>query len=363
MARADRPRTTIQDLAKSAGVSVKTVSKALREYRGEPVAGLAAGTYKKVVQRAQAIGYPLERPAGRKRRAGRIGVVLPDLEAVHYLELARRIIQEATRFNLAVVIEEASNDDPVAEGRAIALFSRLDVAAVIMTSSRFSADFAAKVGFGGTALVIAMVCEDPDKKTAPEDGLCRILLDHEPSSFQVTQTLIDMGHQKIAFLSGPSRSVSNRAKLAGYKHALGQNSIPFREDLVISDSDVPRWDFGTGSAFCERLLDYPPEARPTAIMAYNDELALGAMHTLQEKGISVPGQMSVVGYDDIKYASFWEPTLTTVDVHRKTMAERAVAIARGWMTRPEQAWMGEDTTIVPSFVRRASIANAPAPVP
>lgn len=138
-------------------------------------------------------------------------------------------------------------------------------------------------------------------------GFIAVDVDNRGGGFQATSLLVRSGHRAIATITGPPEWPSARARLEGYRGALREAGLPSDETLVEAASD---WGLESGQEALGRLL--ARGARFTAVFAHSDLLALGAIRELRSRGLAVPDDVSVVGYDDIPVASFVEPPLTTV---------------------------------------------------
>ena len=130
--------------------------------------------------------------------------------------------------------------------------------------------------------------------------------------------LFDLGHRKIALISGPLNTLSGRERLEAYKKALEAKNQIFREYYVAYAYD---YDFNSGRTTCSRLLEQCSHDMPTAIIAASDILAIGAITEMESRGISVPNDISIIGFDDIEIAHYIKPGLTTIRQDRKKLGK------------------------------------------
>jgi DNA-binding LacI/PurR family transcriptional regulator len=319
-------KVTLSDLAKVTGLSIKTVSIALRHGPG-----VSAQSRNRVLNMAKEVGFGNGvKTTKSSRKKLTIGVCIPDL-AEHYGELTQEIIRYAAIRNFAV-IPQITNDNDADELRATQIFKRLGVAAVVLTSSRIGEAAIQDLSEDGI-LVVAMVSVSDLQESIPHSGTATIFLDHYTSTNEATKYLINLGHKRIAYLAGPRNSYSNNAKCEGYKKALCDADIPV-DDKYIIVQDKGRFDCATGYEECLDLLARPQEDKPTALICYNDELALGALACLSEQHVDVPKQISIVGCDDIKHARYWRPSLTTIGVPRTQLAQEAIDMIHEYNMNP-----------------------------
>ncbi|MDP2943015.1 MAG: GntR family transcriptional regulator [Candidatus Omnitrophota bacterium] len=150
-------------------------------------------------------------------------------------------------------------------------------------------------------------------------GITAVIPDNQRGGFEVTRYLTDLGHKKIYFLGVRPDDIVSAERFNGYKEALDQAGIPYGKEFSIKDS----FSVSNGYSIMEDILK--SGTLPTAIVAINDEVAIGAMKALSEKsGLSVPGDISVTGFDDIDWAAHTSPSLTTVRIQKEETGVLAV---------------------------------------
>lgn len=337
---------TLRDVAELAGVSVKTASVALRD-----LPGVSKITASKVRHAAEELGYSVNH-----RRTGHrypvIGVSIPDIEMAHYTDLTHNIIYYACAKGFAIV-SEVTNDNPAGERRAMDVFKRLQVVGVITTSSRIGEDTVRGLEDEGI-LVVSIVSLHPGLNgVLPRFSAAPVAIDHFTSSFEATKYLTSLGHERIAYLAGPRHSSRSIAMQQGYSEALREAKSPPVQRLILQiNSQTFGYQVGYNGAW--ELMQLPKESRPTALLCYNDELAIGAMSSITEQGMRIPEDISVIGNDDIKAARFWNPSLTTIRIPDPVLAEAAVNIVDAYVNQP--ANIPQYAPIVPSLVVRRSAA-------
>jgi len=152
------------------------------------------------------------------------------------------------------------------------------------------------------------------------DGMECVVVDNVSGARMAVSHLAGLGHRRIGHLAGPRASAVGRGRLAGYRSALAEHGLPYDPGRVHDG-----WfTYESGAAGVDWLMDRPD--RPTAIFCANDAVALGAMKRLRRRGLSVPGDVSLVGFDDIEPARMVDPGLTTVRVPRKALGVLAVDV-------------------------------------
>ncbi len=301
---------TLRDVAALAGVSVKTVSNVVNGYEF-----VKDSTRERVSAAIRELGYQ-PNLAARNLRAGRtgtIGLVVPELSFSYFAELADAVLNAARQRDFVVLIEQTGGDREVEidllRGSRVSSLDGLLFSPLGMSSddaSYLNVDFPlVLLGeriFGG-----------------PTD---HVTIRNVEGAAAATRHLLDAGRRSIAVLGAHrGETVGSAAlRLEGYRSALAERGIPFSDDLVVYREGWHRTD-GAQSAgeLLERAVPFD------AIFALNDELALGALRVLQEKGIRVPEQVAVIGFDNLTEGQFALPSLSTIDPGRPEIAERAVA--------------------------------------
>lgn len=317
-----------RELAARLNLSVRTVSLALNDH-----AGVSPATRDRVRAEAERLGL---RARGRHRHAT-IGVCVPDLISLNPTEWGSFVIQHALEQGYAAVIQPTYNR-PAEERRAADTFRKLGVDGVILTSSQVSLDLPRQLAQDGIPVVSWATRVGRDAK--PQAEMPCIVVDHYAGAYQAVEYLVrECEYKRVVFLTGPSGSVSAKAKLGGYVDALADAG------LTPTPVDPGTYDFRGGYETAERLMGRRP--RPEALFCYSDELALGALRYCHERDIQVPDDVAIVGYDDIRIAQYSSPPLTTVHVPRDAFAELAVRVIT------ERLWIGreEPFELEPPFLR------------
>ena len=290
---------TIRDVARRARVSVATVSRALAEPRL-----VREQTLTRVLAAAKQLAYK-PNPAARSLitgRTGNIGIIVPDLDNPFYPSVLRGVQARAHQSGYAVLLAD-SGEDPVAEQNLVHTMAK-QVDGVIVC-----APFASDAQLADLARVTTLVLVN---RRLP--GIPAALMDVARGMRQAIGHLAALGHRRLAYLSGPRQAWSNRERRRGLLAAARSH----RARLVELGPFEPKFEGGTEAA------DLAVNTGATALVAYNDMMALGALRRLVARGIRVPEDISLVGFDDILYAAMCAPPLTTVAMPMEAAGRAAV---------------------------------------
>lgn len=299
-------RVSIKDIARAAGVSHSTVSRALSD---NPLVAIA--TRRRIQGIAQELGYTPNAIARGlvTQQTHTIGVIVTTIADPFVGEVVRGI-EELAADNGYHVFLGTSHSDPIREVNLVKGLREWQVDGVIVASSRVGALYMPLLNEIGVPIVLI---------NSQQDGpyIHSVTVDNVQGGQMATEYLIRQGHDCIAYMGGPSDHSSHRDRLLGYQNGLRNGGIAFDPTLVCS---------GNGRADCgeqvAQLLGRSP--RPTAIFTYNDWTAIGVLHALKRRGLGVPGDMSVVGFDDIEFASYTDPPLTTIRQPKDEMGRLAI---------------------------------------
>lgn len=301
---------TLKDVAREAGVSIKTVSNVIHAYPH-----IRPATRERVEAAIAALGYTPNHTA-RSLRSGRTGVIalaLPDLSLSYFAELAAAIIAAAEKDDLAVQIEQTAGT----REREIELLRtpRLRMSdGLIFSPLEMGQDDARHLAVDYPLVLLGERIFD-----GPVD---HVTMRNVEAARAATEFLLDKGRTRIALVGAHEGEIIGSAglRLRGYREALEARGVPYDEALVAAAGEWHRVD---GLRATRELL--ARDVAFDALFALNDTLAFGAIRALEEAGRHVPSDVAVIGYDDVSEAQFSLPTLTTVDPGREWIAQRAVA--------------------------------------
>lgn len=313
---------TIADVAKRAGVSSATVSRVIN--RNYPV---AAATRERVEAAISELGYVANAHAralaGSTNRT--VGIIINDLVDPFYAFIARGVEREATQQGRLCLVccTQGSHQQELA---LIDLLHEQRADAVVLVGGAYEdRTYAAEVGRRAKALHASgstlVLCGRP---SLGENVPTKVVeYDNEGGAFAITDHLITQGHRRILFLGGPAALSTTIARVAGHRRALELRGLPYEPDLVQPGPLSRRFGFER----IRELLAGGPAF--TAVFAANDTVAAGVIQALEMAGVSVPGEISVAGYDDVPIAQELRPRLTTVRIPLEEMGRQAVRLALG----------------------------------
>ena len=295
---ANQKRISLKDLAHELGVSIATVSRALRN---SPEIGQEMQM--KVKELAKRLNYRPNPFAQSLRKEGPriIGVVVPNLVTHFYAAVLDGIEDEARRADYSV-ISSNSHESCEDEMRAIDNFINLHVEGIIASVSQNTTDYShfEKVSKMGIPLVFF-------GRTCLPDLFSSVTANGDVAAQEATQHLIDTGSRRVAFLGGPNHLDMVKRRKHGYLEALRDNRIPIDRELVVCN----RIDFDLVVEATKRLLQI--ENRPDAILAVNDTVTFAAFTAIKEMGLRIPEDVALIGFTDDQHARYVTPQMSAIE--------------------------------------------------
>ena len=301
----------LREVAERAGVSIRTVSYALNS-----PSRVAPDTLARVLAVIEELSYsPNVVARGLKTgRTGLVGLIVPHLDVPYFAEVTRELVTALRPHGLTLVVDQTDGRpdrerELLLEGSRGAVFDALVVSPLALTAedlSRRSPD--TPVVLLGERLI--------------DSALDHVLVDNTAGAYDATRHLVERGYRRIAFVghlhSPPSDTSSLR--LAGYRRALAEAGLPADEDTLVLE------DFGRamGVLAVDRLLDRRDP--PDAVFCVSDLLALGAVRAAHLRGVSMPDDLGVVGFDDVEDGRYATPSLTTVSPDKRALAQETAAL-------------------------------------
>ncbi|RCV54101.1 LacI family DNA-binding transcriptional regulator [Marinitenerispora sediminis] len=299
---------TIAKLAEAAGVSVPTVSKVLNGR-----SDVAPATRTRVEELIRRHGYRRRRGPGGGR-AATVDLVFHELDSAWAIEVIRGVERVARAEGISVVLSESGTDPGARDGWVDSVLARQSVAVVLVFSDLAAAQ-RARLAARGIPLVIV------DPTGTPPDDTPSIGSANWSGGLAATRHLAELGHTRVAMISGPPDVLCSRARIDGYRAAL--ETAGLRVDPALLRTGDFHVEAGVEAG--RRLLALADP--PTAVFAGNDLQALGVYEAAREAGVRIPDDLSVVGYDDLPLARWVGPPLTTVRQPLTEMAEEATRLA------------------------------------
>lgn len=287
---------TIYDVAREAGVSMATVSRVVNNNPN-----VKPQTRKKVFEAIERLGYRPNAVARglASKKTTTVGVVIPDISNPNFSEVARGIEDIANMYHYNIILCNADKKKEK-EIRVVNTLLEKQVDGLLFMGGTVTDDHLQAFRTSNVPIVLCATVSD-------EAELASVDIDHEKAAYDAVQALIEHGHRDIAMISGTLQDPTNGfARFSGYKKALEDNGIPFREQYV----RIGNYRYESGAENTKYFLDLPE--RPTAIFSATDEMAIGAIHAIQDYGLSVPEDISVMSVDNSRVASMVRPLLSTV---------------------------------------------------
>ena len=301
--------TTIYDVAAQADVSIATVSLALADDNRIP-----QKTRSKVHAVVKELGYIPHGPARAlaRRKTGVIGLLVSDNSNPFFAQIVRGAESFSRPHGRSLLLTN-SDEDPQREMECVALLFSKGVDGIVFAPSMTTADPIAWLRDKGVPFVLV--------NRHMDDAKCDyVVSDNLTAGRLATKHLLCDGHRRVAHIMGPGHRSCARERLGGYRVELEEHSIEYDPQLVL-ERDWRGDGFAEGMDRLMGTID-----PPTAVFAYNDLLALKSISYLKERGLDVPQDVAVVGHDDLYFASFCDPALTTVAQDAFELGRRAVEI-------------------------------------
>jgi LacI family transcriptional regulator len=308
---------TLKELASSLNLSVMAVSKALRD-----APDISAKTKLRVQEEARRRHYIPNRAAQnlRFRRSGLIGVVMPHIHDIAQAQLVWGIERQAEAMDLQVLLGH-SLDRAENELREVQkLISRQVEALLLVPAVRWQHRLATLELIRSSGIPTVLL----DAYPAGADRFPQVswvVCDDQRGGLLATEHLLELGHRDILFLAGPNGSSSSAGRFSGYQRALAAAGVEYSDSRVfLAGKDVESGRQALAQALSEKAVF-------TAIVAHNDNVAIGAVQTLLQQGFRVPEEISVVGFGDGVLAANFRVPLTTLRVPQVEMGEAALRLA------------------------------------
>jgi DNA-binding LacI/PurR family transcriptional regulator len=333
-----RSRPTIKDVAARAGVSRQTVSRVVNE-KGE----VSDATRHRVVAAIEELGY---RPSAAARsmvmgRTCTLGCISPSLTDYTFANIIDSAQAEARRLGYFVLTGSAptvQDVEPLLEEML-----RRQVDGLMVLNPRADERYRYFLPLIEKGLAVLYLNSTPQ-----EEPVSSVHCDDRRGGYDATRYLIELGHQFIGTILGPENEEASVDRLAGFRQALAEEGLTCEPECVIQGD----WSATSGYQAARQLLAVPREF--TAIFCQNDQMAIGAIRALREAGRRLPDDVSIIGFDDIPLASYFDPPLTTLRQPMRETGERAVQVLVETIQDPDRT--PEQIVIPARLLERASCA-------
>ena len=333
-------RISIKDIARAAGVSHSTVSRALND---NPL--ISEPTRSRIKTFAAQMGYTPNAVARslKAQRSGTIGLALTSLTDPFFADVMAGVEAVAGDAGLSMFVS-ATHNDPEREMEIIETFHRRRVEGIIVAASRLSNRYRDRLE--GIRVPIVLINQHAEES---QPMFHAVAFDEFAGAHLIVDYLLSLGHRRIGYLGLGNRQRSNHLRLSGYRAALLEVGITADStwELVIPSSDIQNQpDIAVGMQHIPALI-----ARGvTAIFCYNDRVAVGGLQACRQHAVTVPGDISIAGFDDIVLAKYITPSLTTVRQPRDEMGRLATELILSLL----EGDPGQSYKLSPKLVKRDS---------
>ena len=331
---------TIKDVAREANVSVASVSRALNGH-----ASMADGTRERILDVVARLRY-VPHPSARSlitRRTHTIGALLPDLHGEFFSEVIRGIDLAARARGLHLLVSGSHGDAAELAAASRAMHGRVDGMLVM------SPHIEAQLGRDDLPADLPIVLLNTPTTDTQHPALN---IDNFGGAHAMVRHLVARGHRRIALIAGPERNFDAAERLRGYREAMAKH-VPGVEPQIWPGDFTEQAGYAAGQSLLAR------HARPDAVFAANDMMAVGCLFALNEAGVRVPQDVALAGFDDIPIARFVSPPLTTVHVRIAELGRRALECLVEQLENPD-AGAGRTQTLACEIVVRGSCGTEAA---
>lgn len=320
----------IKDIAKAAGVSASTVSRALTS--SGPV---SAATAEKIRKAAEALNYRpnFQARSLRTKRSMSVLVVVRDIANPFYLEVFKGVEATAREAGYSVLMG-STEGDPEKEEEYFEMVRAGQADGMILMTGILPEGYANQK----EKVVVAL-------EMIPDSDLHHVLIDNAKSAGMAVEHLINLGHKRIAHITGPKGEGMSEERKRGFIQTMKTAG----EDIPADYIQEGDYHLGSGLKMACRLLDLP--VPPTAIFVSNDEMAFGVLREAQERGLHIPSELSVIGFDNIYFSQAVFPPLTTINQPRIEIGKCAMKSLLQLINGKQP---GSDLVLATDLVRRAT---------
>lgn len=309
---------TIYDVAREANVSMATVSRVVN---GNP--NVKPVTRKKVLATIEQLGYRPNAVARglASKKTTTVGAIIPDISSIFFAELARGIEDIATMYKYNIILSN-SDQNKDKELQLINTMLEKQVDGILFMGGNVSEEHVNQFKTSSVPVVLAATYDETD--TTPS-----VNIDYEAAAFEATLFLLEKGNENIAFVSGQDDTLINQQKYKGYLRAFEEKSITVNDDYILKGD----YSYDSGHEAAEELLALSKQ--PTAVFVASDEMALGVIHEMQDKGYQVPDDLEVFGFDNTRLATMVRPTLSTIVQPMYDIGAVAMRLLTKYMNKEE----------------------------
>lgn len=332
---------TLNDIAELAGVSVSTVSRVLNDkaekYR------ISAGTEARILEAAKKLNYrPNQIARGlRLKKTNTVGIIAPDVSNPFFAYIIKRVQNIAHNLGYSVVVcNTDENLEQEVEHVNVLYRNRVDGLIAMPVGQEY--DHYAEWFERGHPLVLLDRCFDALDASS-------VVVDNYAGSSEAVEHLIRHGHRRIAIIQGLPGTYTNNERLRGYRDELQKHGIPYDASLVVGG------DFREENGYMETKLLLTSSDPPTAIFATSDLITLGALKAIDEEGLEIPADVSLIMFDDFDFAPYLKCPITAVRQPKEMMGEMAVKLLVEELKGERKA--GKRVVLKTELIVRSSVAQ------
>ena len=331
-------RVTLEDVAQEAGVSISTASRALKQHEA-----ISESTRDRVVAAAEAVDYkqPAKRTSPADTKPDTIAMLVTDIRNPHNNNILLGLEDEAGYDDTNLVLMTTRND-PRREQQVVERLTTMPLDGIVIMNS--------------SCLPVEKILEIQVKREVPivifnypleHSRIGCIIPDTRLAAYRTANYLISLGHTRIAYV-GP-KNLTSAERQQGVEQALQDADIKVDPALIVKRNVG---DETRGMRAMEELLSL--DVPPTAVVAFNDIMAYGVMHVIYKKGLQIPNDISVIGFDDVPTSAYIIPPLTTVALPAYRMGQLAMCLIRRIRTGEDMRLSGPITLESPLVIREST---------
>lgn len=331
---------TIKDLAEKLNISVSTVSRALKD---NPE--ISQKTRKAVQTLAKALGYkpnPIA-VALKTHKSNTIGVVVPQIVSTFFATVVKKIEEVAEHYGYNILVA-SSNESFEKEKKNIDIFlaNRCDGIILSISKATTSYDHIKQILNMGVPLVLF-------DRTTKELDVAKVVADDADAAYKIVQHLIHGGARKIALLTGPEQLSIGKNRMKGYLKAMTLNKLEINQDYIIRCDD---FSVKAAKEATKRLLNM--ENVPDAVFGINDDMAIGAIEAIKEKGLKIPQDVAVFGFSNSKRSHYMSPSVSTINQFPEKIGEKAAELLFQQILDPKHAQIRKEVINCELIIRESS---------
>lgn len=305
-------RVTMEDIAERADVSINTVSRALND---KP--DINEQTKEEILRIADKLNYQPNRLAQglRSSETSTLGVIVADIQNPFFSALLKGVEKAAREEGYSIIVQD-TDENYENEQSAVQTILAEQVDGLLITPVQTNNQ--TMIELEQSDLPFVLLGRHFDNLDTHY-----VVTDDVQGAKTATDHLIERGHKRIAIINGPTHISSSRERLEGYQSAMVEHDLSIRESLVLKGNVTMEDGYETG----KKIISASPS--PTAVLCYSDFVAMGVIKAARGAGWKIPGDLAVVGYDDVLFSTCLEVPLTTVRIPKKKLGKRAFQVLKG----------------------------------